>query len=49
MKRFFKIIQSDKIAVLKFGNNTGDPQYDIVSKMASIGLSMALPKTTWHK
>src|SRR5690606_19905573 len=30
-----KIIQSDKIAVLKFGNNTGDPQYDIVSKMAS--------------
>jgi TolB-like protein len=30
-----KIIQSDKIAVLKFGNNTGEPQYDIVSKMAS--------------
>lgn len=30
-----KIIKSDKIAVLKFGNNTGDPQYDIVSKMAS--------------
>lgn len=30
-----KIIKSDKIAVLKFGNNTGDSQYDIVSKMAS--------------
>ncbi|MBK5212527.1 MAG: tetratricopeptide repeat protein [Flavobacteriaceae bacterium] len=30
-----KIIKSDKIAVLRFGNNTGDPQYDIVSKMAS--------------
>ncbi len=30
-----KVIKSDKIAVLKFGNNTGDPQYDIVSKMAS--------------
>jgi tetratricopeptide (TPR) repeat protein/TolB-like protein len=30
-----KIVGSDKIAVLKFGNNTGDPQYDIVSKMAS--------------
>ena len=30
-----KIVKSDKIAVLKFGNNTGDPQYDIVSKMAS--------------
>lgn len=29
------IISSDKIAVLKFGNNTGDPKYDIVSKMAS--------------
>lgn len=30
-----KVIKSDKIAVLKFGNNTGDPQYDIVSKMAA--------------
>jgi hypothetical protein len=30
-----KVIKSDKIAVLKFGNNTGDPKYDIVSKMAS--------------
>ena len=30
-----KIVTTDKIAVLKFGNNTGDPQYDIVSKMAS--------------
>ncbi len=29
------VVKSDKIAVLKFGNNTGDPQYDIVSKMAS--------------
>lgn len=26
---------SDKIAVLKFGNNTGDKKYDIVSKMTS--------------
>ncbi|WP_111707575.1 tetratricopeptide repeat protein [Lutibacter citreus] len=26
---------SDKIAVLKFGNNTGDKKYDIVSKMAA--------------
>lgn len=26
---------NDKIAVLKFGNNTGDSKYDIVSKMAS--------------
>jgi len=32
---FPKVIKSDKIAVLKFGNNTGDPKYDIVSKMAS--------------
>ncbi len=30
-----KIVKSDKIAVLKFGNNTGDSQYDVVSKMAS--------------
>ncbi len=30
-----KIIKSDKIAVLRFGNNTGDPQYDIVGKMTS--------------
>ncbi len=30
-----KIISSDKIAVLKFGNNTGDPKYDIVGKMTS--------------
>jgi Tfp pilus assembly protein PilF len=30
-----KVVKSDKIAVLKFGNNTGDPQYDIVSKMAA--------------
>jgi len=29
------VIKGDKIAVLKFGNNTGDPHYDIVSKMAS--------------
>ncbi|MDN3723480.1 hypothetical protein QRD02_03725 [Aequorivita sp. SDUM287046] len=29
------IEKNDKIAVLKFGNNTGDPQYDIVSKMAA--------------
>ncbi len=29
------LVESDKIAVLKFGNNTGDPKYDIVSKMAS--------------
>lgn len=28
-------IESDKIAVLKFGNNTGDPKYDIISKMAA--------------
>lgn len=27
--------KSDKIAVLKFGNNTGDPAYDIISKMAA--------------
>lgn len=26
---------TDKIAVLQFGNNTGDPSFDIVSKMAS--------------
>ncbi len=26
---------SDKIAVLKFGNNTGDPAYDIIGKMAA--------------
>ena len=26
---------SDKIAVLKFGNNTGDKKYDIVSKMTA--------------
>ncbi|WP_172625875.1 tetratricopeptide repeat protein [Algibacter amylolyticus] len=30
-----EIVSSNKIAVLKFGNNTGDSQYDIVSKMAS--------------
>lgn len=30
-----KIERSDKIAVLKFGNNTGNPKYDIVGKMAS--------------
>ena len=29
------IINSDKIAVLKFGNNTGDEKYDIVGKMTS--------------
>ncbi len=28
-------VKNDKIAVLKFGNNTGDPKYDIVGKMAS--------------
>ena len=28
-------VSSDKIAVLKFGNNTGDPKYDIVGKMTS--------------
>lgn len=27
--------ESDKIAVLKFGNNTGDPKYDVVSKMTA--------------
>ncbi|WP_299522508.1 hypothetical protein [uncultured Lutibacter sp.] len=27
--------KSDKIAVLKFGNNTGDKKYDIVSKMTA--------------
>lgn len=31
----FSAPQSNKIAVLKFGNNTGDPKYDIVSKMAA--------------
>jgi thioredoxin-like negative regulator of GroEL/TolB-like protein len=30
-----EITTIDKIAVLKFGNNTGDANYDIVSKMAS--------------
>ncbi len=30
-----KVVQSNKIAVLRFGNNTGDPAYDVVSKMAS--------------
>ena len=30
-----ELTEIDKIAVLKFGNNTGDPQYDIVSKMTS--------------
>ncbi|WP_157417830.1 hypothetical protein [Aequorivita capsosiphonis] len=30
-----KIESNDKIAVLRFGNNTGDPKYNIVSKMAS--------------
>ncbi|WP_310991887.1 tetratricopeptide repeat protein [Aequorivita marina] len=30
-----KIERSDKIAVLKFGNNTGSSKYDIVGKMAS--------------
>ena len=29
------VLQSNKIAVFKFGNNTGDPKYDIVSKMAA--------------
>jgi len=28
-------VENDKIAVLKFGNNTGDPKYDVISKMAS--------------
>lgn len=28
-------IEGDKIAVLKFDNNTGDPKYDIVGKMAA--------------
>lgn len=28
-------VQNDKIAVLKFGNNTGDPSYDIISKMVT--------------
>lgn len=27
--------ESDKIAVIKFGNNTGNPEYDIVGKMAA--------------
>src|SRR5690554_511741 len=30
-----KRVESDKIAVLNFGNNTGDPKYDVVSQMAS--------------
>ena len=30
-----QILQTDKIAVLKFGNNTGDAKYDVVSKMAA--------------
>lgn len=30
-----RIEKSDKIAVLRFGNNTGNQKYDIVSKMAS--------------
>ncbi|HCE54803.1 MAG TPA: hypothetical protein DER05_07270 [Lutibacter sp.] len=30
-----KVKQSDKIAVLKFGNNTGDAAYDIISKMTA--------------
>ncbi len=28
-------VQTDKIAVLKFGNNTGDPKYDVVGKMVA--------------
>ncbi|MDP3358055.1 MAG: hypothetical protein Q8S41_01780 [Lutibacter sp.] len=30
-----KVKQSDKIAVLKFGNNTGNAAYDIISKMTA--------------
>lgn len=30
-----KRVQNDKIAVLNFGNNTGDPKYDVVSQMTS--------------
>jgi hypothetical protein len=33
--KFKKIIINDKIAVLKFGNNTGNKKYDIVSKMTA--------------
>ncbi|MCW5519389.1 hypothetical protein J1N09_06040 [Aureitalea sp. L0-47] len=32
-------IATDKIAILEFGNNTGDPRNDIVSKMASDWIS----------
>jgi Flp pilus assembly protein TadD/TolB-like protein len=34
-KKLPAISTIDKIAVIKFGNNTGDSKYDIVSKMAS--------------
>ena len=34
-KVFQNIATNDKIAVLKFGNNTGDKKYDIVSKMTA--------------
>lgn len=30
-----EVVGSGKIAVLQFGNNTGDPKYDIVSKMTA--------------
>ena len=30
-----KRVESDKIAVLNFGNNTGNPKYDVVSQMAA--------------
>lgn len=33
--KILSLDQSDKIVVLKFGNNTGDPDFDIVSKMTS--------------
>lgn len=33
--QILKRVESDKIAVLNFGNNTGDAKYDVVSTMAS--------------
>lgn len=30
-----KRVENDKIAILNFGNNTGDPKYDVISQMAS--------------
>lgn len=33
--RIVKKVENDKIAVLNFGNKTGDPKYDVISQMAS--------------